>query len=251
MRNLFSTCYQHFKWSLCFVIAFSAYPALVSAHDSTPKVVYPHNYHATYTAFRRGDEIGTATRRFKRSDTGFCRISMYTRASIFFYSDKRNEFSEFLCPDSVEIKPLKYVYNIERTFKDSHHEQTFDWTHLKERGESNKKKWSSDIKHGYFDRISIYTQLAIDIEAGKDTFRYPVTYEGQTKEYVFEIVSKERLKLPIGSLDTIKIKRIRSSQKRETFIWLSQDHHSMPVRIQQFKDGKEQADLQLKKIDYI
>jgi hypothetical protein len=241
----------HFCLVFTMCIGFGYFPLDLSAHELSTKVTYPHNYHATYTAYRRGDNIGSATRRFERSETGFCRISMYTRASIFFYSDKRNEFSEFLCPIEVDIKPLKYVYNIERTFKDSHHEQTFDWTHLKEHGKNNKTAWNTDLKKGYFDRISIYTQLAIDVEAGKETLRYPVSYEGQVKDYVFEIVAKERLKLPIGYLDTVKIKRIRSGHKRETFIWLSHEHHYMPVRIQQFKDGKEQADLQLKKIDYI
>jgi hypothetical protein len=237
--------------TLCIITGFGVIQLDASAHELTAKVTYPHNYHATYTAYRRGDKIGSATRRFERSETGFCRISMYTRASIFFYSDKRNEFSEFLCPVAVDIKPLKYVYNIERTFKDSHHEQTFDWTHLKEHGKNNKTSWTSDIKKGYFDRISIYSQLAIDVEAGKETLSYPVSYEGQVKDYEFEIVAKERLKLPIGYLNTVKVKRIRSSQKRETFIWLCPDHHYMPVRIQQFKDGKEQADLQLKDINYI
>jgi hypothetical protein len=47
-------------------------------------------------------------------------------------------------------------------------------------------------------------------------------------------------------VDSIKLRIIRSSNRRQTFAWFSPSLDYALVRLQQFKDGDEQGDIRLK-----
>ena len=56
----------------------------------------------------------------------------------------------------------------------------------------------------------------------------------------------EQLTLPYGMLEGIKVEIVRQNSTRETFAWFSPQLNYQLVRLQQFKDDKEQGDIQLK-----
>lgn len=73
-----------------------------------------------------------------------------------------------------------------------------------------------------------------------------INYRGEPREYKISVVANEQLELPYGVLDSVKLKINRGSSSRETFAWFSPSLDYALVRLQQFKDGKEQGDIKLK-----
>jgi hypothetical protein len=54
------------------------------------------------------------------------------------------------------------------------------------------------------------------------------------------VVGEETLELPAGTFDTVKITKLRSNKKRETYIWCAPALNYLPVRIwQREKDDAE------------
>jgi hypothetical protein len=82
---------------------------------------------------------------------------------------------------------------------------------------------------------------------GQTDFTYQViNYRGDHREYNLKVMGKDQLTVPYGTLEGIKVNIVRKNSSRETFAWFSPQLNYQLVRLQQFKDGKEQGDIQLK-----
>lgn len=68
---------------------------------------------------------------------------------------------------------------------------------------------------------------------------------GSETNYTFERVGTETVKTPIGRFEAIKLRRVRENSTRNTLIWIAPSLNYSVVKMTQFKDGQEQADLQL------
>ena len=138
--------------------------------------------------------------------------------SKFFLSDKRSEHSIFTVNDNTVV-PSEYYYNRSGTGPDkelkvrfSHQGQgkiavengeTFDW-------------------NGEFDNQIYRIDLAKQLAEGKTSLEYHfVNYRGELRHYGVQVVDEEVLSLPFGKIETVKVKLIRDSNKRETFVWFA------------------------------
>ena len=92
-------------------------------------------------------------------------------------------------------------------------------------------------------RLDLQQKLA----QGQKEFNYHViNYRGQERDYHLKVMGTEQLTLPYGMLEGIKVEIVRQNSTRETFAWFSPQLNYQLVRLQQFKDDKEQGDIQLK-----
>merc|ERR1711974_337832 len=108
--------------------------------------------------------------------------------------------------------------------------------------ENYSLEWDNEIENQIY-RIDLPRKLA----SGETTTDYYfINYRGQKRHYGIEVVGKEKLNLPYGQLDTIKVKLVRDSKTRETFAWFAPELDYNLVRLQQFKDGDEQGDIKLR-----
>ncbi|MCP4270554.1 MAG: DUF3108 domain-containing protein, partial [Gammaproteobacteria bacterium] len=67
---------------------------------------------------------------------------------------------------------------------------------------------------------------------------------------VYEIMGEEKIITPAGEFDALYVKKIHQNKSRVSFVWLAKELNYLPVRIKQFKEGKEQADMILKSVNY-
>ncbi|MCA1768321.1 MAG: DUF3108 domain-containing protein, partial [Idiomarina sp.] len=68
-------------------------------------------------------------------------------------------------------------------------------------------------------------------------------------EYRFKVLAKEQqLSLPYGEVEAIKVERIRDNNRRQTFFWFAPELNYVMVKMQQFKEGEEQATMSLKSL---
>lgn len=198
-------------------------------------------FSANYNGYRNGLKIGTAKQSLVQREDGLYQLNYESHASLFILSDHREEESVFALEDDKLI-PLSYQYERTGTGKDKFLTINFDDDlHQFTVNQDVPQKWTNELDNQLY-RYDFQRKLSIN--APKLTYDI-INSRGDAKTYRLAIVEEETLKLPYGELSTVKAKIVRDSNKRETFIWFAPELDYLMVRLQQFKNGKEQADVQL------
>lgn len=216
--------------------------ALLITVAATPSLAAVEPFEAKYKASRGGKDIGEAEYRLSKNGNNQFTLFYKSDLSLFVFSDKREETSIFKLDDNQAVKPITYRYRRTGFGKSKELDLNFD---------SNKKQisfakgdpinWNNE-----WDNQLYRLDLQLKLKAGVKKAEYDlINYRGQKKTYAFEVVAEEMLTLPYGKISAIKVKTIRNNKKRETYSWFAPDLDYVLVRLRQFKDGKEQGDIQL------
>lgn len=226
-------------------LAVSPTAALASATENAAQAPIQQElapFVADYVAYRHGDDVGYARLELKSLSANQYALTYRSRVSKFFLSDKRHEHSIFTLQDN-NIVPGDYFYERGGTGPDKSLNAKFDGNQNAILIDGVKlKDWQGELDNQLF-RIDVPRQLM----QGKTSMQYSfINYRGEPREYKISVVANEQLELPYGVLDSVKLKINRGSSSRETFAWFSPSLDYALVRLQQFKDGKEQGDIKLK-----
>jgi hypothetical protein len=93
------------------------------------------------------------------------------------------------------------------------------------------------IEGSIYDPLSaFYAVRTMDLEVGKSQF-IRVFDNGKIYDVEVQVLKKEKITVPAGTFDTIKIKPILMSEgifmrKGDVFIWLTDDEKKIPVKIE-------------------
>ena len=199
-------------------------------------------YTAIYTAFRFGRDLGSAELSLQALGRDKYRLNYDSKISLFFLSDKRHEMSLFSYVNETII-PYKYEYKRTGTGSDKEIMVVFDRDkrHIRINDEA-PISWQQELDNQLY-RLDIQNKLA----QGATEFSYDVVNNrGDLRQYDLKVLGKEQLDLPYGMLEGIKINIIRTNSTRQTYAWFSPQLNFQLVRLQQFKDGEEQGEIQLK-----
>ncbi|WP_308445994.1 DUF3108 domain-containing protein [Alteromonas salexigens] len=214
------------------------------AQDTPAMALTP--FHAQYTAYKWDDDVGNVEMKLERLSPAQYSLTYSSKVSKFFLSDKRYEHSIFSV-ENGDLVPSQYYYSRSGTGPDDKLNVTFgkdDPDTLLVESDDGKETlpWNGEIDNQIY-RIDLPRKLAV---GDTETEYHFVNYRGQKRTYGIEVMGKEELKLPYGRLDTIKVKLIRDSNRRETFAWFAPELDYNLVRLQQFKEGDEQGDIRLR-----
>ena len=222
-------------WLVMFNVAVFAFSAQAQA-NSLPE------FEAKYTAFRYGKDLGQATLALHALGRNKYRLNYDSKISLFFLSDKRSETSLFSFSEQ-QVLPYKYQYVRTGTGSDKQTEVVFDQTQQKIHiNDDSPIVWQGELDNQLY-RLDLQFKLA----QGETKFSYNVVNSrGQLRKYDMEVVGKEQLDLPYGMLEGIKVNILRKNSSRQTYAWFSPQLNYQLVRLQQFKDGDEQGEIQLK-----
>jgi hypothetical protein len=181
------------------------------------------------------------------------------RHKLRFFADSLvasiEEVSIFSSPEDQLLQPQLYTYDRSGLGRDREARVTFDWEKRKVVNDINDNPWKMNVPLGTQDKVSFQIQLQRDLIAGKtENLAYTIADGGKIKEYQFAIVGNERLKTPLGQIDTVKIKRTRKDSDRITYAWMAPKYSYLLVRMQQEEDGDvytiniDEAEIDGKKI---
>lgn len=200
-------------------------------------------FHATYSAIKWSDEIGQVEMELKPLSTDQYSLTYSSKVSKFFLSDKRYEHTIFRVQDD-QLIPDQYYYSRTGTGPDKKLSVEFgkpESTSLLI-NEKETLPWQGELDNQIY-RVDFPLQLA----AGKKEAHYSFINErGKSRTYHMKVMGNETLTLPYGKIDTIKAEIVRENSSRETYMWFAPSLNFNLVRLQQFKDGDEQGDVQLK-----
>ena len=204
-------------------------------------------FNANYVAYRSGNDVGSANLQLLSIENNQYELIYNSKVSRFFLSDKRFEKTSFYKQGDTLV-PLHYDYKRTGTGPDKTLSVTFDQQSKKiQINNDNVMDWNGELDNQLF-RVDLPAKLAKGIT---DTDYEFINYRGQKRQYKFEVLGSDNLSLPYGQLNAIKVKIVRESSSRVTFAWFAPSLSFNLVRLQQFKDDKEQADIQLNSFAYL
>ncbi|MDV6314783.1 DUF3108 domain-containing protein [Idiomarina sp. HP20-50] len=244
------------SWLIYSLVIGSFATSIASAKDAGQPETQPISqsmkpYQANYVITRDGSEYGHGYRYLEKASENEWELKTQSDISWFILSDKREARSVFILDDeNNRLEPREFIYMRTGTGSDKSFHGEFEANEKRVRNVDTGNILDINWEQALFDEANVTEQLRIDVANGAETFKYHVVNEkGQEDEYRFEILARnQKLSLPYGEVEAIKVARIRESNRRQTFFWFAPELNYVMVKMQQFKEGEEQATMLLKSL---
>ncbi|HEX5844234.1 MAG TPA: DUF3108 domain-containing protein [Pseudomonas sp.] len=195
-------------------------------------------FSASYTAdWKQVPVSGTAARSLEPLDNGLWKLSFEASmlvASLSEQSNLRLEKSTFL--------PQSYLYERSGLGKSKKIEHDFDWNAKQVIGSDRGTPVRLPLNRGLLDKSTYQLALQYDVALNKKSMSYQVVDGDEIETYDFRVLSEEVVSTEAGSVDAIKVERVRdpTQSSRKTVLWFAKDWNYLLVRLHQVeKDGKE------------
>jgi hypothetical protein len=209
-------------------------------------------FSASYVAFRSGKDIGNASLTLHSIKEDQYELIYQSKVSKFFLSDKRYEKTLF-ANSTGSLVPSEYIYKRSGTGSNKALSLIFDKSKKSiqiNKGDENDTQyifWDGEFDNQLF-RVDFPQKLARGITSAQYSV---INSRGEKRNYTLEVVGSDNLSIPYGNITAIKVLIGRDSRKRMTYAWFAPSLNFNLVRLQQFKDNKEQGDIQLETFTYI
>jgi len=206
------------------------------------------SFEATFELKRGNMRIGTSRMSLTTGDDGgyqFESRNWPVRWVSWFLKDKLYEISRGQM-DATGLRPDHYQYRRTGGKRERQAELVFDWKTMTVKNHVEGDDWKMQIPPATLDKLAPTLGMMLELGKGTTDATFNIADGGKLKEYRFRVVDKETITVPAGVFDTVKLTKIRSNKKRETYIWCAPELNYLPVRIwQREKDGAEyQSDLE-------
>ncbi|ASG65483.1 hypothetical protein CEW91_04745 [Idiomarina piscisalsi] len=209
-------------------------------------------YEANYVITRGDSEYGEGYRYLEVSPDNEWQLRTKSDISWFILSDTREARSVFIVDDeNNRLEPREFIYMRTGTGSDKSFHGEFRADDKKVRNVDTGRMLDINWENALFDEANVIEQLRIDVAGGAEQFKYRVVNEkGEEDEYRFRVMAESQvLSLPYGEVEAIKVGRVRDNNRRQTFFWFAPELNYVMVKMQQFKEGDEQATMSLRSLD--
>jgi len=198
----------------------------------------PQKVEVVYDVSRNGMVLGEVTERLEHGD-GKYELFETTRGRGFLAALGTIRRSSRGTVVAAGLRPVEFLD--ERTGRQTAR-ATFDWDAKTLTMQFRGGPEVQPLPPNSQDRLSFLLTLAF-APPGTQPVNMSVADGGSVSQYVFAVVGRERLKIPAGEFDTLKIARVKDSpeDRRSTEIWLAPEQGHVLVRmlITDTKDGTQ------------
>jgi len=156
-----------------------------------------------------------------------------------FRRDRLDEQSRFRLIDG-RIRVLDYEFHHTGRRTPRHAFLQFDWALGRVINDVAGERWQMPIPPGTLDKLSVQLALALELAGGARELAFDIADGGKLKRFRFRVTGKERLSLPAGQFDTLRLQRLREDQDRDTWLWCAPELGFLPVQVRQreHEDGQ-------------
>lgn len=198
----------------------------------------PQKVEVVYDVSRNGMVLGEVTERLEHGD-GKYELLETTKGRGFLAALGTIRRSSRGTVVAAGLRPAEFLD--ERTGRQTAR-ATFDWDAKTLTMQFRGGPEVQPLPPNSQDRLSFLLTLAF-APPGTQPVNMSVADGGSVSHYVFAVVGRERVKIPAGEFDTLKIARVKDSPEdhRSTEIWLAPEQGHILVRmlITDTKDGTQ------------
>jgi hypothetical protein len=216
----------------------------VYANDS-----FPPTFTAQYKLYAEGFPAGRATRSLTAFADGkflFETVAETTGFISLFKKIRISERSRFKRLNN-KIQPLEYTYR-QTGHKDRFNILSFNWSKKIAINSFKNQTKHIRIQNGMLDRLLYQLVLMQELKQGKRKLQYKIADKGKVKTYTPIFLGKERINTGVGTLNTLKYKRISSNKKRSTTLWCAPSLHYLPVKVVHIEKNGDEFSMILKTV---
>jgi hypothetical protein len=193
---------------------------------TTPKLVK-----ATYNGFMNGMSIGTITEQFESDGAGY-RITSDTRpmglAALVHRQPLRVSSAGQVARDG--LRPTQF--EARRTANDPPQVSAeFDWSQGQLLLKHDGKTESFTLPPGTQDRLSVMYQFMYLSPERLRQLDFPMTNGRKLDRYRYRATPDVEIDTGLGRLKTVHLAKQREPGDTTTEVWLSPQHHYVPVRL--------------------
>ena len=200
---------------------------------------------AHYTLSRSGITVGETIRTLSPAPNGefiYQSVAHATGLLARFLKDEIVERSRWVYQNNG-IRPLSFITQRYGGRKERTTRQIFDW---EKRIATNTRDGDSSqipLAPNTQDKLSYQILLMQDLKKGMKHLEYIIAENDKSNIYRFAILGEEMLTTAIGTLRTLKIRRI--GDERNTTVWCAIDRHYLPVKLEQHSDDDGHLELKI------
>lgn len=151
------------------------------------------------------------------------------------YVTERSESEIF----GQSFRPLAYRYDRQGEHASRRVEVAFDWQNGVVLNTAQGHTWRMSLPAGTLDKLGYLLALMRDLAAGKRSMRYTIADGGRLKTYDMRGAGTEILETALGTLETVKIRRVRDADYGEATLWCAPSLGFLPVKLEnRDRDGR-------------
>lgn len=197
-------------------------------------------YEARYTINWHGLYAGASTHKLHKRENGQYHFETRTEPHLHFLPFHYVESSDFSWIDG-KILPDNYYYNIQEGKRHKEGSVLFDrQTQKIKQNRVSHQTLEAELIDGLQDKLTQTFSLRQALKNGDRSFTYPVAENDKIKEYTFKIVGEEKIQTKLGRLKVIKVEHL-SRKGHRTVTWLAPQYDYLPVKMTQYRNGKQVA----------
>jgi Protein of unknown function (DUF3108) len=147
-------------------------------------------------------------------------------AAILYKMDIRRESRGLITKDG--LRPLHFSEDRTRKPKRA---ADFDWEAKLIKLTDGANVETVALPDNTFDQTSFAYAFAFR-PASDEILAVHLTDGRKLSDYKYQMIGREKVKTPLGDLDTVHFQKVREGDDKRGFeVWLAVDHHYLPVRI--------------------
>lgn len=137
------------------------------------------------------------------------------------------------------FRPLVYRYDRYARNASRKVQVTFDWNEGVVLNTAAGHTWRMSVPPGTLDKLNYLLALMRDLADGKRAMQYTIADGGRLKHYDMRAIGAETLETALGTLETLKIRRLRHADDREATLWCASALGFLPVKLEhRDRDGR-------------
>jgi len=144
----------------------------------------------------------------------------------FFYGEnnRKNQRIDF---NWQQYPPLK----ISGSYKDKHYELS-----------SQQPVWAHQL-------LPLLMSSDLLLNPRKRSNSFYITDKGSIHKYTYTLEKTEEIEFADWEIPTLKFRVVVEGSSRYSYVWLSESHYYLPIRLEQYKNDKLNLSIQLEKLD--
>tara|TARA_B100000029_G_scaffold516717_1_gene633204 strand:+ start:1211 stop:1942 length:732 start_codon:yes stop_codon:yes gene_type:complete len=223
-------------------------PASISA-NSNKIPTYRAIYDVEYKNRSVGESEITVKKKESNDNYVFSSKSNATGFLKLIFPKTLIEVSEFSYLDNT-IKPQIYSFSDSSITNSESYTISFNWEKNLVNTTINDQVISSEIQPNTLDNGTLQVALMLDMKNSVPE-SYTIRDDDGARVYKYTSEGEENLETPLGIIATKKLMQERQGFSHQTIIWLAKDLQFIPVRIEQFRDGKQRVVLNINSLKWL
>ncbi len=238
--------------SIFFVITFHVTPVIASADE------IPHEFSANYTLEMYGTVLARATYTLEHTENGLT-MTQSTRPAglVALLRNDKIDVRSNMTINNGQILLVSYDYNHTGDNKDRDVNFNISWLPGDQQKLTGKavglyegKAVNIDVNRPVWDPLSIQIPVMLDAAKNIPPHQHDLFLKGEFKQYLFENHGTEKISFSGKQYKAVKMAGRETERDRAMYTWIVPELHFLPVKIEQWKDGKRNSTVLLESVTF-